>query len=359
MTRARTARMSRPGALWVVLATLPCAIAGASLPAGPGSVLPLQDRIGDSSIVELVESDMLEELAQVAELARSRELRASLRRLRIRDATAEDPARLEALAREVGAQWFFAATLHEAERQPVPRVIISAKVFVAGADRLWWAGFQSATGADGATWLGLGGTDSLEELVRDVTARLVDDLAADPRPPSRPRLGRTRGTFLRGPVALDRLSRVAIVPMDSVTESPQLAAAETATDALYAALHQRGFALVLPGLVAAVLRDRSQLQPGAVNSAQWSALKDLGAASWVATGTVETWEAGAGELPDPWIAFSLRLVDTESGRIAWMGGRELTGGATAGLFELRTIYSAGSLTLEMMRSLLTDLTAAD
>jgi hypothetical protein len=48
------------------------------------------------------------------------------------------------------------------------------------------------------------------------------------------------------------------------------------------------------------------------------------------------------------------LLDAESGQIAWIGGRELTGSATSGPFERGTIYSAGRLSLEMMRSLLAE-----
>jgi hypothetical protein len=59
-----------------------------------------------------------------------------------------------------------------------------------------------------------------------------------------------------------------------------------------------------------------------------------------------------GRDPDPWVAFSIRFLNTADGRIDRLDGLERTGSETASAFDRGRIYSSGDLIYEMMRSLL-------
>jgi hypothetical protein len=367
----------------VTLAVLAgAALAGAArgeLPEGRGVLLPLQDRVGRFELAERAEALLRMELEERADLVEAGVVRQVLRSMRVRDASQESPERVAELAARLESEWFFLAALHEARdgREPqrfdgegdagrrvvdagdTPQLVISALVVQLGSPELWWAGFVGASGRDGERIFGLGGIESLEELLPRIIGELVTG-AVDPAG-SRPKRGLRRRSegYLRpggGPVPPQR---VAVIPMDSVATLDPSASAEVATAALFAALDDFGFKTLLPGLVQAIRQDQGRIQYGGVGRSEWQALAGRGGASWIATGTVESYRTGLGRSPDPWVAFSVRLLDAADGEIVWSSGLERYGRDTGAAFERGRIYSAGGLAYAMMRSLVAELPRSD
>jgi TolB-like protein len=321
---------------------------------GGGALLPIQDRVDDPATARIVEKTLHTELTGVARLADTGDLRDILRRLRIRDVGDTPPASLEQLGRELGVEWFFSSILHEAIAEPIPQITVSARIYRVGTPALGWVGFESASGLDDRQWLGRGGTLSLAELAQTVSWRLLGTLVEGAATSAeKPRFGPSTSGFLRGPIAAGQGTRVAVVPFDSVNDRNQSRVAETVTESALAVLYRHGVTVLFPGLVTEIQREQGTLLRGEADHKTLQALRDQAQTDLVFTGTVETFASQQSIAPNPWIAFSARLVDPENGRILWMDGQERTGWQSEGLFESGRVYSAGSLTNEMMSSLVT------
>ena len=370
--QGRTITRSLAGPLLLLLSIGLATRGEAALPSGTGVLLPIQDRVGGAGLAELVESALERELAAQATLAGTGDVRAVLRSLRIRDASNEPPDRLMDLAERLGADWFFLVTLHEAREGRLsrrddgatgraladegagdtPQIALSARIIQKGSQELWWAGFRAASGRDREGLLGLGEVEYLEELARNVVRELVTKAVSSDTVRTRPRLRNPGDGFSRTSASPSPPARVAVIPMDSVADLAAGAAAEVATAALFAALTDFGFKTVLPGLVRTVRQQNGAPFPGAVTHSEWQALARECDAAWVATGTVETYRRGIGRDPVPWVAFSVRFLDTADGRIETHDGLERTGPQTAAVFDRGRIYSSAELAYEMMRTLL-------
>lgn len=364
-------------ALLVLLAACVVRPATAELPQGRGVLLPLQDHVGDETVALLTETLLRQELEWHGGLAETEYVRAVLRSMRIRDASNEPLDRLAVLAERLEAEWFFLPTLHEAVRgrapqrqdagsptdppredaADTPQIVLSALVLRRDSSELWWAGFAASSGRDGERILGLGEIENLDELTQDAVRGLVAEAAAPRAEAGRVRLRLPRDGYLRASNQPSPPARVAVVPMDSVASQDPGASAEVATAALYAALDEFGFKPLLPGLVRTLREQTGQGRRGAANQHEWEALGRNGGATWVATGTVETYRRGRGRTPDPQVAFSVRFLDTGTGRIDWLDGLERTGKDTAAAFNCGRIYSTGDLAHQMMRSLFASMEA--
>jgi hypothetical protein len=333
-----------------------------------GALLPLQDRLGDPSLNVAVQETVREELSRRHALVDRVELRDSLRRLRLRDASEASPATLRQLADDVGADWFFTATLHTATETelsrateafvgpgaiPVPQIILSARAYrkiSADSDPLdlEWAGFASASGLDQRRLLNRGIVKDPEILARR-TARLL--IAAFEEKPSVDAPRPDRGGFLRGGISVERMSTVAVVPFEGVTDREANVASETVTSLALSVLHENGVRLVPPGLVNQILRRRGTLLRGEVDAETRVVLQRAGI-DLILTGTVLAWEVRSrGPEPEPRVSFGARLIDAGSGQILWMNGLDREGWDGLHLFGTGRTYSRGRLAQQMMRSL--------
>ncbi|MBD3866978.1 MAG: hypothetical protein IFK94_02545 [Acidobacteria bacterium] len=296
-------------------------------------------------MAELVRRTVREELAGRFILTHPMTVRDGLRAGRIRDAGATTPSRLAGLALELDATRFLSVTLHQAVEGAIPIITLSAQSFEAGENRLSWAGFRSASGLDERKMLGLGVIENLDDLARRTTRRLMEDFLK----PETGRTGRIKvptpkeGTYLRSMLNTRTMSKMAVLPFDSVVNRQPQAAAEMATAALMAVLHRKGAPLTHPGIVDETLRRRYEQRYGGLDELSRAALKIGGGARWFITGTVETLEMKGGIEPVPWIALGVRVVDVETGQIFWIGGLERTGEEEENVFGLDRVHSPGEL----------------
>ncbi len=354
---------------WLALATGAGAQPGeAGWSREPGGLLPLQDRVGQPRIARAVEGALRTALAERHALVEPERLRDGQRRLRLRDTSQAAPESLVRLGELAGAEWLFAATLHQAvsgrasrasrayvtgrASGPVPQIILSARAVHLSAEvaELGWAGFEAASGLDERRLLGLGVVGELEALAEEMTLRLVETFERDVSQGTAWAGGRpARGGYLRRPI--DAGATVAVVPFHSVTERDATLAGETVTELAHAVLYRSGAHLVLPGLVSEVLRQRGSLLRGEID-AQTRRELQRGGAELILTGTVEAWELlGNVTEPEPHVGFSARLLDAESGAILWWNGQDRRGWDRSRALGLGRVHAAGALAEEVMASL--------
>ena len=330
-----------PPLLAVLLAALPAAAATVA-------VAPLSDRQGDPATAAAVEGAVADALAAAGHTVVDRAtLRDALRRRRIRVLDDAVPEELAAVAAAVGADRLLSITLHQAEMRDTPRLALSARAYDGAGGELLWSGFAAASGLDHRTVLGLGVVSDLGELGRRTAGRLCADFLA-----AAGGTGGGRPAHRLAPPAAG-LGRVAVLPFGSVTSAAGTNAAETATEITRSVLWRHGAELVSPSRVAAVLRQRRLNAWGGVDDATRTAVAAATGARWIVTGGVETYEVGGGGggEPEPRVALALRLIDADSGRIAWMGGREKSGWDGSGPFRLGRVYSRGELAQRLVASM--------
>ncbi len=319
-----------------------------------GALLPIQDRSGDPALAAEVQAALRARLFPQGEQVDAAGLRDAMRRLRLRDPLEAPPRLLAELAREVGAGWFFAATLHQANREPVPQVTLAAQVLVPAEPDLAWAGFACATGLDGRKLLGRGLVEDAGELARGTARRLADDYLRGARAGhfATRRVPPARGGYLRAPLSAPGLGAVAVIPFDAVTDREAAQHSAVLTDLALAALHRRGVRLVHPGLVAEVLLQRGVQSRGELDGLTRAALGIATPVDHIFTGTAESYRSGAtSQVPDPWIAFSARALQVDNGHIVWADGLERRGSDGSGLLERNRVHGAGCLAEQMMEAL--------
>jgi hypothetical protein len=338
MTRTRAT--TRFGAALTLAAALAAPARGETV-----ALLPVQDRAGDAAVAREVAATLAEELAARHDVLDAARLRDALRRRRIRSVDDTPPAELMELAAELGADRFVTVVVHLAEREVTPRLALSARSYDGATGELVWAGFESGSGLDGRTVLGLGVVGAAEELAERLTRRLARELAEAPA------------------VATGRaadLGVVAIVPLSGLAETDATRAAETVTEIARAALIARGVRVLSPNRVFQALYTGRGAAPiagwGVVDAVTRRALCEAGA-DLVLTGSVERWGmAGDGLEPEPLVTVALRVLDATSGRIVWTGALERRGWDHQAVFRLGRIHDHGSLAERMVDRLTTRLT---
>lgn len=326
-------------------------------PDGPGMVLPVQNRTSDEEIARALEQQIYGALVFQTKLIDTTPLRDEMRRLRLRQVNLGSPELLAALGDRLGVSWLLTVTLHEVVRQPVPQLTISSEMFVPGSSELTWSGFASGTGLDGIHWLGMGLGKDIFDLTEDLVDGLFESLlAGDDYRSDKLRFGVAKGGFQSSVEQPAPGQKIALVPFDSVSDINPNLAAEVLTSAMVATLQESGYRLLFPGQVRETLADQGRLLLGEIDADGRRALYEQSDADWILTGTLETYKQGAGIAPNPWVAFSARLVEGETGRIVWSHGLERQGTDSRRLFDRVRIWSAGQMTHEMARSLIASLT---
>ncbi len=345
-------------ALWTDLLWARSDAGTLALPDGRGLILPIQDRAGSPETTEFLDLLVRQDLSRLgSELGDGIGLRDTLRRLRVREVATSTSEELLQLSQLLEFDWLVSITLHELVREAIPKVTLSAQIFRPAKASLDWSGFVSVTGLDRETWLGLGRIDSADDLLRLATRLLFADFdATAPRRP-KARIRKSRGGFLRGEVTPESSGPVAVVPFESLVDREPFVVAELHTRAWLAALVSRGFDVVRPGAVHQVMRGQNRLLLGEVDLATATSIADEIGAEWVLSGTVETYQAGSGLQPRPWVAVGARLVHSRSGQIHWIDGLEQRGSDTDGLFQRGRVYSAATLSLGMAQSLIGEFTS--
>lgn len=328
MTRSRLTSFLALGLAAALAAPVPATADGGETVA----LLPVQDRAGDSGVARAVELVVARELADRHEVLDPEGLRDALRRRRIRSVDDTPPEALRELAAEVGAGRLVTLVLHLAERDLTPRLALSGRSYDGATGEVAWAGFESGSGLDGRTLLGLGVVEEAEELAARLARRLVEGLET-------------------GPTASSGEPTVAVLPLSGPlsgsSEDSGTAAAETATEIVRAALVGRGVTVVSPNRVFRALYgrpgDEAAVGWGAVDAGTRRALREEGA-DLVVTGSVERWEtSGDGFEPEPVVTVALRAVDAGSGRILWTGARDRRGWDGETVFRLGRVYDHGTL----------------
>lgn len=310
------------------------------------ALLPLKSTVRDPQAAAAVEAALERELARLGEFTPPRDCRELLRRFRLRDADAAPAASLRRIAKELGVDRLAVATLHDVATHPAPDLALSLRLYEGGSGDLVWAGFMGRSGLDGRKLLGLGVLESVDSLAPELVRRLVAQLplAAPRRDPLSPS---------REAAAARDLGTLALVPFTAYVPEDALAVAEAATEAARAVMQRVEVEVASPGCVRESLRRQRAAVWGELAESARRGIADSCGADRILTGSVELWEKrGSGLEPEPEIGVALRLLDTATGRILWMGAREAGGWDNATLFKVGRVYSRGAL-LDRLLSKLT------
>jgi len=307
------------------------------------ALFPTQNRAGDAAGTAALDQALRFELSRFGRLVASGTTRDAVRRFRLRQGDRATPALLQRLGNEVGAHWLVSATLHEARRDGVPRLSVSARIYESQTGEMIWAAFDGSSGVDGRSVLGLGSVRELEQLAGIAALEILPkadlDRASSPKP-----IDRSGGLAGLGPVA--------IVPLAGFTTRRATASAEAVTEALRADLFARGVRLVSPNRAHDALRRAQGSHWGSVTAEAREALRTLTGASTILTGIVEAYDLGGlATAPDPLVTVALRAIDTATGKILWIDARERHGHDGAGVFALRHIHSRGALAQRVVNEL--------
>jgi hypothetical protein len=330
-----------PAALLLLVAPLAAAGAGAPGQAPSDRVValfPTQNRAGDASATAAVDEALRRELSRLGGVVGEEETRNALRRRRIRNGDRAAPLLLRQLGADLGAAWLVSATLHDADRQQVPSLTLSARLYSGAAGELLWTGFRGESGLDRRKLLGLGVIASVEALAPLVVRDLLRELPAAADAPRR--------------AGGSRLGTVAVVPFSGSTQWDATRNAESVTAAVVARLFADGARLVSPNRLYDVLRRLQAGRWGGVTAETRAALDGDAGADTILTGTVEAYELGGAESePEPSVSVALRLLETSTGRIVWTGSEERLGWDREGLFRRGRVHSRGALTEQIVETL--------
>lgn len=305
------------------------------------ALLPIRQQVRDAEAVERVGYAVREEAGRRGVLIGAETTRSALRRLRMRAPESAPTAELGALAAELGADWLLSVGVVDVAAAPWPDVALAVRLY-GGDGHLVWTDFVGRSGLDDRTVLGLGELATLEELLPVA----VEELLA-PWGGTAVSAARTREENV-----LAALGRVALLTFTATVPEDGVAVAGAATDATRAMLHRMGADLADPGCVLTGLRSDRTRRWGELSGRARLAVRDRCAVETVITGSIERWEATVqwGE-PAPIVAVALRALDATSGRILWMGSRELGGADHGGLFGLRRVHSRGALLVRLLDEL--------
>lgn len=310
------------------------------------ALLPVQNRVGDVGVAELIERSLLEHLRQSRAVLEPQKIRPWLRRHRIRSVNDAPPPVMRQLGRQLDSDVMLSVIVHEAILTGTPRLSLSARGMRTTTGEVFWSAFVGTSGLDHRKLLGLGVLHEIEALCNPTVEALMASLdtalleaAPDAPPPSANGLG-----------------RIAVVPLTGYIRVDASIVAETATAALHSTLFDLGIPTISPNRVAEILRHQRVRRWGELSPAAREALSSEGQAELAITGSVEAHETGGGaEEPNPRVSVALRLLDLETGKIVWTGALELSGWDRAGVFRVGRIFSAGTLLKKETDDLLRDL----
>lgn len=329
----------------ICVIAVPIDVTGFQPATGVVAILPVQDRAGDREIAVGIDQAIRTGIAARWESLDSVTTRDTLRSLRIRNGDLTPQARMQRLASDLGADWLVSFTVHDADRQGLPRLTLSGRAYDGNTGEMIWAGFEGGSGSDSNKILGLGQVWAIEDLSPRIVDRLLEGLheavSSD-----------WRGS-LKDPArqAAARLGSVAIIPFASITSGRATENAGSVTEATRAAIFQLGLPVVAPGCTNEVLR-RTRGDWGGVDTTTRLKLQQECGADSIITGSVEKYESGSTvQEPNPEVSMGMRLIDANSGRILWTEGLERTGFDSQSILRFGRVHSAGDLTERMIEKL--------
>ena len=205
-----------------------------------------------------------------------------------------------------------------------------------------WADFEGGSGMDNLGVLGTGVVREMIVLTPRVVRKLTSGLVRDPeaKPP-------------KTAPPVPPLGKTAIVNFDGVTPAKRhrvRGGGDRGGDER--SRSSSGVEMVSPGCTGRVLRLQRGIGWGGVSEQTRAALREDCGAESILTGSVETYDVGGSSTePEPRVAFGMRFLDAESGKILWTGSVERDGWDREGLFEFGRIHSQAQLTRRIMGDL--------
>ena len=339
-------RLPTLASLLLVSVCMPLAAAEIQLSKPAAALLPIQNQAGHMSAGMALHQGVQRELELRLKLAEAERVRNVMRSLRIRSAADLSADILVPAQSALEVEWLVYLTLHDVDPREVPAMTASAQIFRAGNGELFWSGFVGKSGFNGLPWLGMGVTQNIPDLAREVAQLLAEAIedALDSSASAAPQ------------PSLDSAPIWALVPLAGLTPKEGTVSAATVTEAIRDVAQELSLQLVSPNRVSEVLRQQDEILWGQVPRGLREELVAEFGVGAILTGTVEVYEVvGSSSAPEPRVGLSLRLVDSATGNILWTGAIERSGFHKKGPFGAGRVSSRGELAKRLTRQLLLDL----
>jgi len=310
---------------------------------GPAFVVPLVGPALRDRGYEVVEPEALEGF---------------LARRRVRAPSRLGPEQLLLLGREFGADFALLGSVDLfADVAGNPQVGVSCRLLEMATGRLAWANAAGFTGDDFTGFMGLGTVTAAEVLAaRTVTALFqafpregLQPEAAGPPPRSR---SLARRVFRSPRLASGPPPRLAVLPFENATE--RRGAGLVVDDLMLVGLVRAGrFTVADAGVVQQSLLALGVAPYGAIDLETLRAIGQTAGVEAVILGRVTDYNEGLrpGTSSSPSIAIEVRMLDTQSGEILWMGAHEARGEDSQIVLEFGKIKSMVPLGMKVISEL--------
>jgi TolB-like protein len=316
-------------------------------------VLPFANLSGVTSasgdVLSLVRIELTRKAADVADSATTA---ASLRKLRIRNASELSVDEARSLARDLDVRYLLIGSVERYQQlDSAAEVAVSARLLDVATGNIVWVSAATLKQNPSTRLLGLGSKGNVSRLARSAVNSLLKDFRYSRKPGSRVvtdlRLKRKKSEPLP-------CRKIALVTFGNETATNF--AGNMVADQLYAALFRRGFELVDPGRVREVMVAGQDLMQGEISDTLLQKLRDDLGVDFVLTGTVSRFETNRSEFADaPVVAFEARLIDTATANLVWAKTVSREGADSAWILGIGYCHSLLELSNRLARVFAADI----
>jgi len=265
------------------------------------------------------------------------------------------------LGKEFGAAFAMVGSIDLfADTPGNPQWGLSARLLESGTGKIAWADAAGFTGDDFTGFLGLGTVTSPETLAERVVEMLFRSLplagaaGEEQKAALAARSRKAARRVFRDPrLDTEPPKRVALLPFENGTE--RRGAALIMDDLMLAGLSRMGrFEMVDAGETQQVLQGLGLAPYGAIDLESLRRIGDTAGVDAVLLGRVQDYNEGLrpGTSTSPSIALDVRMLDTRTGRILWMGYNEGQGEESQIVLEFGKIKSMVPLAMKVIGELI-------
>lgn len=301
-----------------------------------------------------LEAVRVELLRLHADVAADDELRVVLRDHRIRNTAEVSLADARTIADALSVRYLLLGSIDRyAEADSSAEVALSARVLDAVSGTVVWANSVAVYRDPRSRVFGLGRTARAAKLLGGAARKLLHDLRYSPDP------RRQRVTALQAKRSAPQTVPCRTIAVITVGNETQIRfAGHVVANQLSSALFRRGFAVVDPGRVRALMLESNQLVQGEVPADLLTKIGSELGADFVLTGTVSRFQSlRTQNLDNPEVSLEVRLISIADGNVIWAGSYDREGRDTALLFGIGHVHGLTKLSARVARRIARDLPA--
>lgn len=319
------------------------------------AVLPPANLSGDADAsLPVLQALRAEMQRQGAEVAADDDLRVVLRDYRIRNTAEVSLENVRTIADALSVRYFLLGSIDRySAADSAAEFAVSARILDAVSGTVVWANSVQRHRDPRARIFGLGRTAQPADLITGGVRKLLHGVrySADPQ-----QLRVTALQLAGKTQAATPCRTLAVVTLGNETQTRF--AGHVLANQLTAALLHRGFDVVDPGRVRALMLDTGQLVQGEAPRELLNEIAaDLGA-DYVLTGTVSRFQSLRSQnLDNPEVSLEVRLIDLTKGTVVWAASYDREGDDSALVFGIGHVHGLTQMSARLARRIALDLPA--